>query len=64
MFKSLAFRSLFLVPNKINFVLSWLKFVLNLLLINQSQKLKKPVSSYFSALVTFLCWKTMQLSSA
>ena len=36
MFKALAFGILDLVPNKIDFVLSWLKCILNLLSTNQS----------------------------
>ena len=64
MFKALAFRSLCLVPNKIDFVLSWSKCTLNLLSTNQSHKLEKSHSSCFSISVTFLCWKTMQVSSA
>ena len=64
MFKALAFRSLCLVPNKIDLVLSWSKCALNLLSTNQSHKLEKSLSSCFSIPVTFLCWKTMQVSSA
>ena len=64
MFKALAFRSLSLVPNKIDFVLSWTKCILNLLSINQSHKLENPLRSCFSILVTFLCWETMQVLSA
>ena len=40
MFKALAFRSLCLAPNKIDFVLSWPKCTLNLLSTNQSHKLE------------------------
>ena len=64
MFKALAFQSLCLVPNKIDFVLSWLKCTLNLLSTNWSHKLEKSFSSCFSVSVTFSCWKTMQVSSA
>ena len=64
MFKALACRSLCLVPNKIDFVSSWLKCTLNLLSTNQLHKLEKSLSSCFSISVTFLCWKTMQVSSA
>ena len=64
MFKALGFRSLCLVPNKIDFVLSWPKCTLNLLSTNQSHKLEKSLSSCFSISVTFLCWKTMQVSPA
>ena len=64
MFKALAFRILCLVHNKVDFVFSWSKCALNLLSTNQSHKLGKCLSSYFSISVTFLCWKTMQLSSA
>ena len=56
MFKALAFRSLCLVPNKADFVLSWPKCILNLLSTNQSHKLGR-----FSISVTFLCSKTMHL---
>ena len=45
MFKTLAFRILCLVPNKIDFVLSWPKCTLNLLSTNQSHKLEKSFSS-------------------
>ena len=38
MFKALAFRRLCLVPNKIDFVLSWLKCTFNLLSTKQSHK--------------------------
>ena len=64
MFKVLAFRSLCLVPNKIGFVFSWPKCTLNLLSTNQSHKLEKSLSGCFSISVTFLYWKTMQVSSA
>ena len=64
MFKALAFRSLCLVLNKIDFVLSWPKCTLNLLSTIQSHKLEKSFSSCFSISVTFSCWKTMQVSSA
>ena len=64
MLKALAFRRLCLVPNKIDFVLSWPKCTLNLLSTKQSYKLEKSLSSCFSTSVTFLCWKTMQLSTA
>ena len=40
MFKTLAFRRLCLVPNKIDFVLFWPKCTLNLLSTNQSHNLK------------------------
>ena len=63
MFKALAFQSLCLEPNEIDFVLSWLKCILNLLSTNQSHKLEKYLSSCFSVSVTFLCWKIMQLPS-
>ena len=63
MFKALAFRSLCLVPNKVDFVLSWLRCILDLLSTNQSHKLEKFLSSCFSILVTFLFCKTMQVSS-
>ena len=52
MFKALAFRSLCLVPNKIDFVLSWPKGTLNLLSTNQPHKLEKSLSSCFSNPVT------------
>ena len=64
MFKALAFRSFYVVPNKIDFVFSWPKCTLNLLSTNQSHKLEKSLSSCFSISVTFLCLKTMQASSA
>ena len=64
MFKALAFRSLCLVPKKIDFLLSWTKSTLNLLSTNQSLKLEKSFSSCFSISVTFPCWKTMEVSSA
>ena len=64
MFKALTFQSLYLVPNKIEFVLFWPKCTLNLLSTNQSHKLEKSFSSCFSISVTFSCWKTMQVSSA
>ena len=64
MFKALVFQRLCLVPNKIDFVLSWPKCTLNLSSTNQSYKLEKSLSSCFSISVTFLCWKTMQVSSA
>ena len=64
MFKVLAFRSLCLVPNKTDFVLSWPKCILNLLSTDQSHKLKKFLSSCFSMPVPFLCWKTLQVPSA
>ena len=63
MFKALAFQSLCLVPDEIDFVLSWSKCTLNLLSRNQSHKLEKFLSSCFSISVTFLFWKTMQVSS-
>ena len=53
-----------LVPNKIVFVLSWPKCIINLLWTNQSHKLEKSLSTCFSISVTFLCLKTMQVSSA
>ena len=56
MFKVLAFRSLCLVPNKIDFVLSWPKCTLNLL--STSELKNFPIS------VKFFCWKTMEVSSA
>ena len=44
MFKAFkAFRSLCLVPNKIDFVLPWPKCTLNLLSTNQSHKLEKSL---------------------
>ena len=55
MVKALAFRSLCLVPNKIDFVLSWSIFIFNLLSTNQSHKFEKSLSGYFSISVTFLC---------
>ena len=55
MFKALAFQTLCLVPNKIDFVLSWPKCTLNLLSKNQSHKLEESLSSCFSISVTFLC---------
>ena len=58
MFKALAFQSLCLAPNKIDFVLSWPKCTLNLSSANQSHQLEKSLSSCFSISVTFLCWKT------
>ena len=64
MFTALAFRGLCLVLNKIHFVLSWPKCTLNLLSTNQSHKLEKSFSSCLLILVTFSCWKTMQVSSA
>ena len=64
MFNALAFPTLCLVQNKIDFVLSWPKCTLNLLSTNQSHKLEKSLSSCFSISVTFLCWKTTQVSSA
>ena len=64
MFKVLAFWSLCLVPNKIDFVLSWPKCILNILSTDQSHKLKKSLGSCFSMPVPFLCWKTMQVPSA
>ena len=60
----LAFRSLCLVPNNIDFVLFCLKCILNLLSINQSHKLEKSVIKCFSISITLLCWKTIQVSSA
>ena len=63
MFQALAFRSLSLVPNKIDFVFSWPKCTLNLLLADKSHKLEKSLSSSFSISVAFLSWKTMQVSS-
>ena len=65
MFKALAFQRLCLVPNNIDFALSWTKCTLNLLATSQSHKLEKSFSSCFSISVTFPCWKTMlQVSSA
>ena len=55
MCKALAFRCLCLVPNKIDFVLSWPKCTLNLLPTNQSQKVEKSLSGCFSISVSFLC---------
>ena len=63
MFKVLEFRSLCLVPKLILFF-SWPKYTLNLLSTNQSHKLYKSLSGCFSILVTFLYWKTMEVSSA
>ena len=60
MFKVLAFQKLCLVPNKIDFALSWPKCWLNLLSTNQSCKLEKSLNSCFSVSVTILCWKTMK----
>ena len=54
MFKVLAFRSLCLVPNKMDFVFSRPKCTLNLLSTNQSHKLGKSLSGCFSTSVTFL----------
>ena len=47
MFKALASQILCLVPNKIDFTLSWLICILNLLSINNSHKLQKSLSSGF-----------------
>ena len=63
-FKAVAFRSLCLLPNKIDFVFSWPKCVLNLLSAFGSHKREKSLSRWFSISVTFLCWKTIQVSSA
>ena len=64
MVKVLVFGSFCLVLNKIDFVLSLVKCILNLLSTNQSHKLEKSLSSSFSNSVTFLKWKTTQRSSA
>ena len=45
--KDLAFRNLSLEPNKIDFVLSCPKCILNLLSTNQSHKLEKSLISCF-----------------
>ena len=63
-FKDLAFRSLCLVPNNIDFVLSCPKCILNLLSTNQSHTLEKSLISCFSISILLLCWKTIQVSSA
>ena len=60
-FKDLALPSLCLVPYKIDFVLSCLKCILNLLSTNQSHKLEKPLIGCFSVSVTLLCWNTIQV---
>ena len=64
MFKDLAFRSLCLVTNNIDFVLSCPQCILNLLSTNQSHKLEKSLISCFSISIALLCWKTIQVSSA
>ena len=56
-FKDLAFHSLCLVPNNIDFVLSCLKCILNLLSTNQSHKLKKSLIRCFSIYVCFYIGK-------
>ena len=64
-FKSLAFRSLCLVPNEIGFVLTLHKYLLNLLSKRESQKLENFPNSCFSISVkTVLYLKIMQVSSA
>ena len=47
-FKDLAFRSLCLIPNNIDFVLSCPKCILNLLSTNQSHRLEKSLIICFS----------------
>ena len=62
-FKDLAFQSLCLAPNKIDFVLSCRKCILNLLSTNQSQKLEKSLICCFLFTITLLCWNTIKVSS-
>ena len=52
-FKDLACRSLCLVPNNIDFVLSCPKCILNLLSRNQSHTLEKSLISCFSTFFGF-----------
>ena len=54
-FKDLAFRSLCLVPNNIDFVLSYPKGILNLLSTNQSHTLEKSLISWFSISISLSC---------
>ena len=63
-FKDLTFRSLCLVPNNTDFVLSFLKCMLNLLSANQSHKFEKSLIRCCSISITLSCWKTIQVSSA
>ena len=59
MFKALAFGILDLVPNKIDFVLSWSKCILNLLSTNQSRRLVRvlqAVTGPFMPLAVGCCW--------
>ena len=63
-FMDLAFQSLCLVPNNIDFVLYCPKCILNLLSRSQSHTLEKSLISCFSISISLLCWKTIQVSSA
>ena len=63
MFKDLAFPTLCLVPNEIDFVWSCPKCILKFLSTNQSDKLEKSLISCFSISITLLRWNTMQVSS-
>ena len=62
-FKGLALRSLCLVPNNIDFVLSCPKSILNLLSTNQLHKLEKSPISCFSVSISLLSWKNIEVSS-
>ena len=55
---------LYLLPNKIDFVLSSPKWVLNLLSTNQPQSILKFLFGADSISVISLCWNIKQVSSA
>ena len=63
-FEGSAFLTLFLLANKIHFVLSSPKCILNLLSTNQSHKLEKFVFNTLEISFISLCWYIMQESSA
>ena len=64
MFSCFDFLILCLLPNKIDFVLSSPKWILNLLSTNQSQSILKFLFSADSISVISLCWNIKQVSSA
>ena len=64
MFSDFEFLILCLLPNKIDFVLSSPKWILNSLSPNQSQSIMKFLFSAVSISVISLCWNIKQVPSA
>ena len=64
MFSGFEFLILYLLPSKIDFVISSHKWIPNLLSTNQSQSILKFLFSAISVLVIYLFWNIKQVSSA